>query len=81
MRVRLDPLGDVPRQPIAVDEVVHCPEGDVGIIGEPGVADDERGKSRQEHTYQHLIFRCYPNPTQRFTPVYRLPLHQPHKRG
>lgn len=46
MRVDLHPLADVPHETIAVDRIDDGPEGDIGVIDEPGVDEhDETQKS------------------------------------
>ena len=41
MRAGQDPLRNVPPQAIAVQEVVDAPECNVGVVGDPGLADDD----------------------------------------
>ena len=47
MGVGLDALGEVPRQAVAVDEVVHGAEGDVGIVADPRGAEEEKREGEE----------------------------------
>ena len=44
----LHSIDHVPTQPVAAVEVIDHPEGDEGVVTEPGVADDEPGENADD---------------------------------
>ena len=48
MSIDLYPLGCVPSQAVAVDEIVNCPERDVRIIAHPSIPDSDDGEKQHK---------------------------------
>ena len=48
MGVGLNALVRVVGQPVAVHEIPHRPEGDVGVVAHPGVGEKDIGEKHQE---------------------------------
>jgi|TARA_B100000809_G_scaffold72991_1_gene70734 hypothetical protein len=41
MGVGLDPLGDIPGRPVAIDKIVDAAVGDKGVFVQPGVLQND----------------------------------------
>ena len=55
MRVRLDTLGDVPGEAVAVDEIVHGAEGDVDIIADPRSAEEDEDECDEKNKGENFL--------------------------